>query len=250
MMIHLLHLLNGNILYGYGGFNVSLLPSFAVSKLVWIDQFDGIYAIPNIRGGGEFGEKWHNQGKKLHKQNVFDDFIAAAEYLIEQQYTTAEQLGINGGSNGGLLVGAVTNQRPDLFAVAVPQVGVLDMLKYHKYTIGFAWASDYGRSDDSKEMFQYLYKYSPLHNIDGNKVYPAVLVMTASHDDRVVPAHSFKYICELQKQRGNQSDQVAPLVARIQDKAGHGASTPLTFRIQEQADMLGFIAHYTGADKQ
>jgi prolyl oligopeptidase len=227
---------NPTLLYSYGGFNISLTPSFSVTRLVWLEQ-GGVFAMPNIRGGGEYGEEWHKAGTKMQKQNVFDDFIAAAEYLIEENYTRSDKLAIMGGSNGGLLVGAVTNQRPDLFQVAIPAVGVMDMLRYHLFTIGKYWASDYGTSEDNKEMFEYLLAYSPLHNISADKNYPAVLVKTADHDDRVVPAHSFKYIATLQDNyKGNN-----PVMIRIETKAGHGAGKPTQKIIDEYADMYAFI---------
>ncbi len=230
---------NPVFLYGYGGFNVSLNPGFSAMRIPFIAN-GGIYAVANLRGGGEFGEEWHKAGTKMQKQNVFDDFIAAAEYLIKEGYTTPEHIAINGGSNGGLLVGAVVNQRPDLFRVAVPQVGVMDMLRYHTFTIGWNWASDYGRSDDSKEMFEYLHGYSPLHTIknDGTK-YPAILVTTADHDDRVVPAHSFKYAAQLQA--SNTGD--APKIIRIESNAGHGGGKPIAKVIAEQTDIWSFIMY-------
>lgn len=226
---------NPVLLYGYGGFNVSLTPSFSITRLIWLEN-NGVFAMPNLRGGGEYGEEWHKAGIKMKKQNVFDDFIAAAEYLIDNQYTNSDKLTIQGGSNGGLLVGAVTNQRPDLFAVALPAVGVMDMLRYHKFTIGRYWATDYGTSEDSKEMFKYLMSYSPLHTIKKDVNYPAVMVTTADHDDRVVPAHSFKYIATLQdKYNGNN-----PVLIRIATKAGHGAGKPTSKIIQEYADLWSF----------
>lgn len=233
---------NPVFLYGYGGFNISLNPGFGAMRIPFI-QNGGIYVVANLRGGGEFGEKWHKAGTKLNKQNVFDDFIAAAEYLIKEGYTSPEHIAINGGSNGGLLVGAVVNQRPDLFRVAVPQVGVMDMLRYHTFTIGWNWASDYGRSDDSKEMFEYLYGYSPLHTIknDGTK-YPAIMVTTADHDDRVVPAHSFKYAAQLQA--SNTGD--APKIIRIESKAGHGGGKPIAKVIEEQTDIWSFVMYNLG----
>ncbi|HRW22621.1 MAG TPA: prolyl oligopeptidase family serine peptidase, partial [Bacteroidales bacterium] len=226
---------NPTLLYGYGGFNVSLTPYFSVVRLTWLEQ-GGVFAMPNLRGGGEYGETWHKAGILTKKQNVFDDFIAAAEYLIDKKYTNPERLAIQGGSNGGLLVGAVVNQRPELFAVALPAVGVMDMLRYHLFTIGRYWATDYGTSEDSKQMFEYLYAYSPLHNIKKDIDYPAVLVTTADHDDRVVPAHSFKYIASLQEKHTGE----APTLIRIDTKAGHGAGKPTDKVIQEYADLYAF----------
>ncbi|WP_143525077.1 prolyl oligopeptidase family serine peptidase [Labilibacter marinus] len=227
---------NPTMLYGYGGFNISLTPTFSLSRMVLLEN-DGIYAMVNLRGGGEYGKEWHEAGTKLQKQNVFDDCIAAAEYLIDNKYTSPEKLAVHGGSNGGLLVGAVSNQRPDLFKVAIPAVGVMDMLRYHKFTIGRFWAADYGTSEDDKEMFDYLYGYSPIHNVKENLDYPAVMVMTADHDDRVVPAHSFKYIAELQdKYNGNN-----PVIIRIESKAGHGAGKPTSKQIESAADIYSFM---------
>ncbi len=233
--------LDGNnpvLLYGYGGFNISLTPAFRISKLFWMEQ-GGVYAVANIRGGGEYGEKWHKDGTKLKKQNVFDDFIAAAEYLVANNYTNPGKIAVEGGSNGGLLVGAVINQRPDLFKVALPAVGVMDMLRFQKFTIGHAWTEDYGSSDDSVQ-FQYIYQYSPLHNIAKSAEYPAVLVTTADHDDRVVPAHSFKYIATLQEKR--ECNEL-PLLIRIQTNAGHGAGKPVKMQIEEVSDVLSFTLY-------
>ncbi len=232
---------NPTILYGYGGFNISLTPSFSISNAVWMEQ-GGIYAVPNLRGGGEYGKKWHDAGTQLKKQNVFDDFIAAAEYLIKNNYTSSAYLAIRGGSNGGLLVGATMNQRPDLMKVALPAVGVLDMLRYHTFTAGAGWAYDYGTSEDSKEMFEYLKDYSPLHNVKEGVEYPATLITTGDHDDRVVPAHSFKFAAELQsKQTGNN-----PILIRIETDAGHGAGTPVSKTIEQYADIFGFTLFNMG----
>jgi len=233
--------LNGNnptLLYGYGGFNVSLTPSFARSSLFFAEQ-GGVYAEANIRGGGEYGEDWHKAGTLMNKQNVFDDFIAAAEYLIDRNYTNPNKLAIRGGSNGGLLIGAVANQRPELFKVALPAVGVMDMLRYQKFTIGYAWASDYGTVDDSEEMFKYLLSYSPVHNVK-EQDYPAILVTTADHDDRVVPAHSFKYIARIQEL--NTGD--LPTLIRIAVKAGHGGGMPTSMIIDEYTDLFAFILYH------
>jgi len=232
---------NPTILYGYGGFNISLNPSFSITRAVWMEQ-GGIYAVANLRGGGEYGKEWHIAGTKLQKQNVFDDFIAAGEYLIENDYTSSEYLGIQGGSNGGLLVGATMTQRPDLAKVALPAVGVLDMLRYHTFTAGAGWAYDYGTSEDNQEMFEYLKGYSPLHNVKEGVEYPATLVTTGDHDDRVVPAHSFKFAAELQsKQSGNN-----PTLIRIETDAGHGAGTPVSKQIQQAADIFGFALFNMG----
>ena len=226
---------NPTLLYGYGGFNVSLMPTFSVANAVWL-ELGGVYAVPNLRGGGEYGKQWHDAGTKMQKQNVFDDFISAAEYLVKEKYTSAQYLAIKGGSNGGLLVGATMLQRPDLFKVALPAVGVLDMLRYHTFTAGAGWAYDYGTSDDSKEMFEYLKAYSPLHNVKQGVVYPATLITTGDHDDRVVPAHSFKFAAELQaKQTGNN-----PILIRIETNAGHGAGTPVSKIIEQNADLQAF----------
>ncbi len=228
-------------LYGYGGFNISLGPGFSSTRIPFLES-GGIYAQVSLRGGGEYGEEWHVAGTKMQKQNVFDDFIGAAEWLISQQYTSKSKLAIVGGSNGGLLVGACMTQRPDLFRVAIPEVGVMDMLRYHKFTIGWNWASDYGTSEDSKEMFDYLYGYSPLHNLKPGTSYPATLVTTADHDDRVVPAHSFKFAATLQECHTGPN----PVLIRIDTKAGHGGGKPLAKVLEEQADIYGFIMYHTG----
>ncbi|MFV0541542.1 MAG: prolyl oligopeptidase family serine peptidase [Aestuariibaculum sp.] len=232
---------NPTILYGYGGFNISLTPSFSIANAVWMEQ-GGIYAVANLRGGGEYGKAWHNAGTQLKKQNVFDDFIAAGEYLIENKYTSSDYLAIRGGSNGGLLVGATMTQRPDLIKVALPAVGVLDMLRYHTFTAGAGWAYDYGTAEDSKEMFEYLKGYSPVHNVKAGIEYPATLVTTGDHDDRVVPAHSFKFAAELQnKQTGHN-----PVLIRIETDAGHGAGTPISKTIEQYADIFGFTLYNMG----
>ena len=231
---------NPTLLYGYGGFNISLTPSFSVANLVWLEM-GGVYAQPNLRGGGEYGEEWHQAGMLDRKQNVFDDFIAAAEYLIAQRYTSTPKLAIAGGSNGGLLVGAAMTQRPDLFGAALPAVGVMDMLRFHKFTIGWAWVTDYG-SADSASQFPYLYKYSPLHNIRAGTKYPATLVTTADHDDRVVPGHSFKFTATLQAAQAGP----APVLIEIETKAGHGAGKPTSKVIEEQADRFAFLVRNLG----
>ncbi|HEY1024166.1 MAG TPA: prolyl oligopeptidase family serine peptidase [Sphingobacteriaceae bacterium] len=232
---------NPTLLYGYGGFNVSLTPAFSTSNIVLLEQ-GGVYAVPNLRGGGEYGEKWHTAGTKMQKQNVFDDFIAAAEYLINNKYTSKDYLAISGGSNGGLLVGAVMTQRPGLFKVAFPAVGVLDMLRYNKFTAGAGWAYDYGTAEESKEMFDYLKKYSPYHALKPGTAYPSTLVTTADHDDRVVPAHSFKFASRLQEY--HKSD--VPVLIRIETNAGHGAGKPTSKIIEEQADKWSFMLYNMG----
>ncbi len=233
---------NPTILYGYGGFNLPLSPSFSVSNLVWM-ELGGVYAVPNLRGGGEYGEDWHQAGMKLQKQNVFDDFIAAAEWLITNGYTSSTKLAISGGSNGGLLVGACMTQRPDLFAAALPAVGVLDMLRFHKFTIGWAWCSEYGSADNPEE-FPALYAYSPLHNLKPGTTYPATLIITADHDDRVVPAHSFKFAAALQAAHQGEN----PVLIRIETKAGHGAGKPTAKLIEEAGDRMAFLSQVLGMD--
>jgi len=226
---------NPTLLYGYGGFSVNQTPSFSITNAWWLEN-GGIYAVPNLRGGGEYGEKWHLAGTRMNKQNVFDDFIAAAEYLIANKYTSPEYLALRGGSNGGLLVGAVMTQRPDLMKVALPAVGVMDMLRYHKFTAGAGWAYDYGTADESAEMFKYIFTYSPVQNVKEGVSYPATLVTTGDHDDRVVPAHSFKFAAQLQaKQAGTN-----PVLIRIETKAGHGAGTPVSKTIEQYADIFSF----------
>jgi prolyl oligopeptidase len=231
---------NPTLLYAYGGFNSSKTPYFKVDRLVWLEN-NGVFALANIRGGGEYGENWHRAGMRLNKQNVFDDFIAASEYLIDQEYTSPDHLTIQGGSNGGLLIGAVINQRPDLYKVAFPEVGVMDMLRFHKFTIGWAWVNEYGSSDDSIQ-FENLYNYSPLHNISSDLDYPAVMVITADHDDRVVPAHSFKYIATLQDKYNGKN----PTLVRIQTNAGHSAGKPTRVKILEAADKWAFAFYNMG----
>ena len=232
---------NPTILYGYGGFNISLTPAFSIANAVWLEN-GGVYAVANLRGGGEYGKKWHDAGIQLNKQNVFDDFIAAAEFLIKENYTSSDYLAIKGGSNGGLLVGAVMTQRPDLVKVALPAVGVLDMLRYHTFTAGAGWAYDYGTAEQSKEMFEYIKGYSPVHNVKEGGKYPATMVTTGDHDDRVVPAHSFKFAAELQdKQAGNN-----PVLIRIDVKAGHGAGKSVAATIQENVDMQVFTLYNMG----
>ncbi len=232
---------NPTLLYGYGGFDISLTPYFSISRMILLEN-NCVFALANLRGGGEYGKEWHNAGTLMQKQNVFDDCIAAAEYLIDNKYTSPEKLALNGRSNGGLLVGAVVNKRPDLFKVSLPGVGVMDMLRYHKFTIGRFWATDYGTSEDSEEMFKYLYAYSPVHNIKEGVEYPATMVLTADHDDRVVPAHSFKYAATLQdKYKGSN-----PVIIRIESKAGHGAGKPTSKIIEEATDMWAFMFYNLG----
>ncbi len=235
---------NPTMLYGYGGFNISLTPSFNIANAVWLEN-GGVYAVPNIRGGGEYGKAWHNAGTQLKKQNVFDDFIAAAEYLIAEKYTSSDYLAIRGGSNGGLLVGALMTQRPELAKVALAAVGVLDMLRYHTFTAGAGWAYDYGTSEQSKEMFDYLKGYSPLHNVVEGIEYPATLITTADHDDRVVPAHSFKFAAELQSKQTGKN----PILIRIETNAGHGAGTPVSKTIEQAADIFAFTLYNMGIEK-
>ncbi len=231
---------NPTLLYGYGGFNISLTPSFSASRLVWL-ELGGVYAVANIRGGGEYGKSWHEAGRLGNKQNVFDDFIGAAEHLIRERYTSAGKLAIQGGSNGGLLVGAAMTQRPELFGVALPAVGVMDMLRFHKFTIGWAWTSDYGSADDSAQ-FGVLHRYSPLHNLKSGTSYPATLVTTADRDDRVVPGHSFKFAAALQAAQAGP----APVLVRIDTKSGHGAGKPTTKVIEQAADELAFAVKNLG----
>ena len=232
---------NPTILYGYGGFNISLTPRFSSTTAAWLEQ-GGVYAVANIRGGGEYGKEWHKAGTQLQKQNVFDDFIAAAQYLQDKKYTSKKRLALRGGSNGGLLVGAVMTQRPDLFQVALPAVGVLDMLRYHTFTAGAGWAYDYGTSDQSKEMFDYLKGYSPIHNVKAGVEYPATMITTGDHDDRVVPSHSFKFAAELQANQAGTN----PTLIRIETNAGHGAGTPTSKIIDLYADMYGFTLYNMG----
>jgi prolyl oligopeptidase len=232
---------NPTILYGYGGFNVSLTPSFSIANAVWLEM-GGIYAVANLRGGGEYGKKWHDAGTKMQKQNVFNDFIAAAEYLIAEKYTSSDYLAIKGGSNGGLLVGATITQRPDLMKVALPAVGVMDMLRYHTFTAGAGWAYDYGTAEDSKAMFDYIQGYSPVHNVKAGVKYPATLVTTGDHDDRVVPAHSFKFAAELQAKQAGAN----PVLIRIETNAGHGAGKPVSKTIEEAADLQAFTLYNMG----
>jgi prolyl oligopeptidase len=231
---------NPTLLYGYGGFNISLTPGFSASAAGWL-ELGGVYAVVNLRGGGEYGEEWHKAGTKLQKQNVFDDCIAAAEYLIKEKVTSPKKLALMGGSNGGLLVGAVINQRPELFGAGLPAVGVMDMLRFHKFTIGWAWASDYGTPDNAEE-FKVLRAISPFHNLKPGTKYPAIMVTTGDHDDRVVPAHSFKYAAQLQVAQGGE----APVLIRIETKAGHGAGKPTSKLIEESADKWAFLYENLG----
>jgi len=234
---------NPTMLYAYGGFNISLTPSFSIANAIWLEN-GGVYAVPNLRGGGEYGKAWHVAGTKMQKQNVFDDFIAAAQYLIDNKYTSSDFLAIKGGSNGGLLVGATMTQRPDLMKVALPAVGVLDMLRYHTFTAGAGWAYDYGTAEDSKEMFEYLKGYSPLHNVKA-EAYPATMVTTGDHDDRVVPAHSFKFAAELQAKNNGHN----PMLIRIETNAGHGAGKSIAQQIQEHVDLQAFTLYSMGIKK-
>ncbi|WP_163933477.1 prolyl oligopeptidase family protein [Paraferrimonas sp. SM1919] len=235
---------NPTLLYGYGGFNISLRPGFSTTRALWL-ELGGVYAVANLRGGGEYGKAWHKAGTQMQKQNVFDDFIAAAEYLIENKYTSSSKLAIQGGSNGGLLVGATMLQRPELFKVALPAVGVLDMLRYHTFTAGAGWAYDYGTANDSQEMFDYLKGYSPVHNVKAGVDYPATLITTGDHDDRVVPAHSYKFAAELQKLHTGSN----PTLIRIETDAGHGAGTPTSKVIEQYADIYGFALYNMGVKK-
>ncbi len=232
---------NPTMLYGYGGFNISLTPAFSISNIVFMEN-GGVYAVANLRGGGEYGDKWHDAGTKMNKQNVFDDFIAAAEYLIAEKYTSRDYLAIAGGSNGGLLVGACMTQRPDLYKVCFPAVGVLDMLRYNKFTAGAGWAYDYGTAEDSKEMFEYLYNYSPVHNVENGTCFPATMITTGDHDDRVVPAHSFKFAAAVQAAQSCDN----PTFIRIAVNAGHGAGKPTSMIIEEQADKWAFLFYNMG----
>lgn len=234
---------NPTLLYGYGGFNVPLVPNFDPARLAWLEA-GGIYAQANLRGGGEYGKEWYRAGTLHQKQNVFDDFIACAEWLIENRWTSPSKLAIQGASNGGLLVGAVMTQRPELFGAALPAVGVMDMLRFHKFTIGWAWVSDYGSPDDP-ERFETLLRYSPLHNLKPGTAYPATLITTADHDDRVVPAHSFKFAAALQAAQGGE----APVLIRIQTKAGHGLGKPTHIVIEEKADIYAFLFRVLGLEE-
>jgi prolyl oligopeptidase len=231
---------NPTLLYGYGGFDIAITPAFSVADLIWMEM-GGVLAVANLRGGSEYGEQWHEAGMKLHKQNVFDDFIAAAEWLTNNKYTSKEKLAIHGRSNGGLLVGAAETQRPDLFGAAIPGVGVMDMLRFHKFTIGWGWTSDYGSSDDPQQ-FKAIYAYSPLHNIKPGTAYPPTLITTADHDDRVVPGHSFKFAAAMQAAQVGD----APVLIRIDTKAGHGGGRPTAKTIDEFTDMWGFLVKTLG----
>ena len=236
---------NPTLLYAYGGFNISLTPSFSISRLQWMEM-GGVFAMPNLRGGGEYGKAWHKAGTKTNKQNVFDDFIAAAEYLIAKGYTSADHLGIQGGSNGGLLVGACMAQRPDLYGACLPAVGVMDMLRFHKFTAGRFWVDDYGSSEASAEEFNALFAYSPYHNLVDGEEYPPTMVTTADTDDRVVPGHSFKFAARLQAAQAGSN----PVLIRIETKAGHGAGKPTAKIIEEYADQWAFLAKHLGLTPQ
>ena len=234
---------NPTYLYGYGGFGLSLTPSFSTNRMIWLEH-GGIYAQPNLRGGGEYGEKWHKGGTRMHKQNVFDDFIAAAEYLIKKKYTSSQYLAVAGGSNGGLLVGATMTQRPDLMRVALPSVGVLDMIRYNKFTAGAGWAYDYGTAEDSSAMFNYLMSYSPLHNVKAGVHYPATLIWTADHDDRVVPGHSLKFAATLQNDNAGNN----PILISVQHNAGHGTGMDTEKTLNRDADMYAFVWYSMGVN--
>lgn len=238
---------NPTLCYGYGGFNISLTPSFSVTRLAWVD-FGGVYCVANLRGGGEFGRLWHQAGTKERKQNVFDDFIAVQEHVVARGYTTPARLCIQGGSNGGLLVAASVTQRPELCAAVLCQVGVLDMLRFQQFSIGYAWTSDYGNASERKEDFEFLHRYSPLHNVRADKSWPALLALTADHDDRVSPLHTFKFVAEVQHTIGAMSEQKQPLLCRIEVKGGHGAGLPLDKQLQQTAESLAFAAVHCGAN--
>jgi prolyl oligopeptidase len=240
---------NPTLLYAYGGFNISLMPQFAPSYVLWMEM-GGVYAQPNIRGGGEYGEAWHEAGTKLKKQNVFDDFIAAAQWLIDNKYTTTPKLAIEGGSNGGLLVGAVETQRPDLFGAALAAVGVMDMLRFDKFTIGWAWKADYGSPSENKDEFEAIYKYSPLHNVRDGVPYPPTLITTADHDDRVFPAHSFKFAATMQAALMSEATRMlpkaGPVLIRVETRAGHGGGMPLNKRVEVRVDQYSFLVRQLG----